>query len=79
MAGCGECVLRIEWNVGLLVNGTFLDINGETSQFMRLLSKKLWCEEGKSWIRQRNGFRRKRFKPLLVLTFWDILVVYSSL
>lgn len=24
---------------GPLVNGTFLDINGETSQFMRLLSK----------------------------------------
>lgn len=60
---------------GTLVNGTFLDINGETS---RLLSKNCGvCREG---LRSdKEVFRRKRFKPLLVLTFWDILVVYSSL
>lgn len=59
---------------GPLVNDTFLDINGETSQF---LSKN--CSVCRDSLRQGKVFRRKRFKPLLVLTFWDILVVYSSL
>lgn len=70
----------IQWNVVVWLMVVSWALIGEMSQFMRPLSENSLVFAGESFrLAKKRARRRKRFKLLLVLTYWDILVIFSHL